>query len=47
MNMPRVAILHYAAPPGIGGVESTMGAHARLLADHGYPVKIIAGRGQA
>ena len=42
----RVAILHYAAPPTIGGVESTMAAHARLFADHGYAVKIIAGRGK-
>jgi glycosyltransferase involved in cell wall biosynthesis len=43
---PRVAILHYAAPPTMGGVEATIAAHARLLADHGYPVKIVAGRGQ-
>jgi len=41
-----VAILHYAAPPIIGGVESTLAAHARLLADHNYPVKVIAGRGE-
>jgi glycosyltransferase involved in cell wall biosynthesis len=43
---PRIAILHYAAPPTIGGVESTMAMHARLFANHGYPVKIIAGRGE-
>lgn len=43
---PRVAILHYAAPPTIGGVESTIAAHARLLADHHYEVKIVAGRGE-
>jgi mannosylglucosylglycerate synthase len=43
---PRVAILHYAAPPTIGGVEQTVGMHARLLADHGYTVKVIAGRGE-
>ncbi|MGB8645487.1 MAG: glycosyltransferase family 4 protein [Anaerolineae bacterium] len=43
---PRIALLHYSAPPTIGGVESTIAAHARLLADHGYAVKIIAGRGQ-
>jgi len=43
---PRIAILHYAAPPTIGGVESTIAAHARLFADHGYAVKIIAGRGK-
>ncbi len=45
-NNPRIAILHYAAPPTIGGVESTIAAHARLFADHGYTVKIVAGRGQ-
>ena len=43
---PRIAILHYAAPPTIGGVESTIAAHARLFADHGYPVTIIAGRAE-
>jgi glycosyltransferase involved in cell wall biosynthesis len=43
---PRVAILHYAAPPTIGGVETTIASHARLLADRGYKVKIIAGRGK-
>ncbi|MBM3130259.1 MAG: glycosyltransferase family 4 protein [Chloroflexi bacterium] len=43
---PRLAILHYAAPPTIGGVESTIAAHARLFADHGYAVKILAGRGE-
>lgn len=43
---PRVAILHYTAPPVIGGVEYTIAAHARLLSDHGYSVKIIAGRGE-
>ncbi len=43
---PRIAILHYASPPTIGGVESTIAAHARLFADRGYPVKVITGRGQ-
>lgn len=43
---PCIAILHYAVPPTIGGVESTIGRHARLFANHGYPVKIIAGRGE-
>jgi glycosyltransferase involved in cell wall biosynthesis len=45
-SKPHVAILHFAAPPIIGGVESTIAAHAQLLADHGYAVKIIAGRGE-
>jgi glycosyltransferase involved in cell wall biosynthesis len=43
---PRVGILHYSSPPVIGGVEYTIASHARLLADHGYGVKIIAGRGE-
>ncbi len=41
----RVAILHYAAPPIVGGVEVTIYHHARLLADRGYDVSVIAGRG--
>ena len=45
-SKPRIAILHYAAPPTVGGVEATMAAHARLFADHGYAVKVIAGRGE-
>jgi glycosyltransferase involved in cell wall biosynthesis len=43
---PRIAILHYAAPPTIGGVEATIAAHARLFADQQYAVKIITGRGK-
>ncbi len=46
MPTPRVAILHFAAPPTIGGVESTIASHARLLVEHGYAVKIIAGAGE-
>jgi len=44
---PRVGILHYAAPPIVGGVEATIAKHAHLFAERGYPVKIIAGRGAA
>jgi glycosyltransferase involved in cell wall biosynthesis len=47
MQNPNVAILHYSAPPVIGGVESTIAAHARLLASHGYPVRVVTGRGEA
>ena len=43
----RVAILHYAAPPVVGGVESTIYYHARLLAEAGYAVRVIAGRGES
>ena len=41
----RVAILHYAGPPIIGGVEHTIAVHARLLIEHGYSVSVIVGRG--
>lgn len=41
----RIAILHYAGPPGIGGVEAIMSAHATALSTQGYPVRIIAGSG--
>jgi glycosyltransferase involved in cell wall biosynthesis len=40
-----VTILHYAGPPIIGGVESTIAWHARLLTERDYPVHVIAGRG--
>lgn len=38
-------MLHYAAPPIVGGVEVTIYHHARLGADAGYPVRVLAGRG--
>lgn len=45
--MTRVAILHYAAPPVVGGVEATIYHHARLLSQAGFEVEVIAGRGEA
>ena len=45
--MKQVAFLHYAAPPVVGGVESTMRSHARLLSEAGYAVRVIAGRGKS
>ena len=44
--MTKVALLHYSAPPIVGGVESVLGHHARLMADDGHQVQIIAGRGE-
>ena len=38
-----IAILHYAGPPGIGGVETTIAAHARLICANGGTVRLIAG----
>ena len=43
--MTKVALLHYSAPPIVGGVESVLGHHARLMADAGHEVRIVAGRG--
>lgn len=44
--MTTVALLHYSAPPIVGGVESVLGHHARLMADAGHDVRIVAGRGE-
>ncbi len=38
-------MLHFAGPPYVGGVEMTMAAHAHVLAAHGRPVRIVAGKG--
>ncbi len=46
MRRNSVAILHYAGPPYVGGVEITMAAHARELARDGRMVSIISGRGR-
>jgi glycosyltransferase involved in cell wall biosynthesis len=40
-----IALVHYTAPPVVGGVERVIGRHARLMADAGYEVRIVAGRG--
>jgi glycosyltransferase involved in cell wall biosynthesis len=41
----KIAILHYSAPPVIGGVESVILAHTRLLLEADYQVTVLAGRG--
>ncbi|MEJ2207854.1 MAG: glycosyltransferase family 4 protein [Anaerolineae bacterium] len=47
MSIPSTAILHYTAPPIIGGVEAVILAHARAFVEAGYPVTLVAGRGEA
>jgi len=47
MTMKKIGILHYSAPPIVGGVESVIHAHARLLIEAGYQVTVIAGDGEA
>lgn len=43
---PSVALVHYAAPPVIGGVERVLARHAVLMADAGHEVRVIVGRGR-
>jgi len=45
MKTNRVAILHYSAPPTIGGVEAVIDAHTKLFIQKGYSVSVIAGNG--
>jgi glycosyltransferase involved in cell wall biosynthesis len=44
--MTNVALLHYSASPIVGGVESVLTHHARLMANAGHQVQIVAGRGE-
>jgi mannosylglucosylglycerate synthase len=44
-SKPSVAILHYSAPPVIGGVEAVIQAHSNVFVDFGYLPTVIAGRG--
>jgi len=45
--MTTIALLHYSAPPVVGGVESVLAHQARLMAEAGHTVRVIAGRGEA
>lgn len=42
----KIALLHYSSPPIVGGVESVLAHQARLLANDGHEVTILAGRGE-
>lgn len=42
----QTAILHYTAPPIIGGVEVVIQAHVQIFVEAGYPVAVVAGRGE-
>ena len=42
----KIAILHYSVPPIVGGVESVIAHHARLMAANGHSVRLVAGRGE-
>ena len=45
-NTRKIAILHYSAPPVIGGVENVILAHLRLFLEAGCSVTVVAGRGE-
>jgi mannosylglucosylglycerate synthase len=42
----KIALLHYSSPPFVGGVESVLAHHARLMTQAGHEVTILAGRGK-
>ncbi len=43
----RLALLHYSVPPVVGGVESVLAQHARLMTQAGHSVRLLAARGEA
>jgi glycosyltransferase involved in cell wall biosynthesis len=42
-----IALLHYSVPPIVGGVESVIAHHARLMSKAGHSVRLLAARGEA
>jgi glycosyltransferase involved in cell wall biosynthesis len=47
MKSPSIAIVHYSAPPVVGGVEAVIQAHAQVFRKSGHQVRIVAGRGES
>jgi glycosyltransferase involved in cell wall biosynthesis len=43
----NIAILHYSVSPIVGGVESVIAHHARLMSAAGHSVRLIAARGES
>lgn len=43
----NIALLHYSVPPIVGGVESVIAHHARMMSADGHSVRLIAARGEA
>jgi glycosyltransferase involved in cell wall biosynthesis len=43
----HIALIHYAAPPVVGGVEAVMARQAEQLSRAGHAVRVLAGRGAA
>jgi glycosyltransferase involved in cell wall biosynthesis len=46
VEKPTTAMLHYTAAPVVGGVEGVIQAHAEIFLQNGYPVTVVAGRGE-
>jgi len=46
MKRSETAMLHYTAPPVVGGVEAVIQAHAQAFVEAGYPVTVVAGWGE-
>lgn len=42
----KIAILHFAYPPNIGGVESMIKEHAEILSNLNYEITVITGSGE-
>ncbi len=42
----HIALLHYSVPPVVGGVESVLAYHARLMSRAGHSVHLLAARGE-
>ncbi len=42
-----IALVHYTAPPVVGGVERVLARHAILMADAGHDVRVVVGRGES
>ena len=44
--MKKIALLHFAYPPNIGGVESMIKEHAEILSNLNYEITIVTGSGE-
>lgn len=42
----KIALMHFAYPPNIGGVESMIKEHAQILTALGYNITVITGSGE-
>ncbi len=44
--MKKIALLHFAYPPNIGGVEGMVKEHAETLTSLGYDITVVTGSGE-